>query len=105
MKILFDQGTPVPLRRSLPEYDVDTAAESGWSTVQNGDLLQLAESNGYGVLITTDQNLRYQQNMTGRRIGIVVLMKTSWPKIRQRVPEIIAAIQQAGDGAYVEVTV
>jgi predicted nuclease of predicted toxin-antitoxin system len=92
MKILFDQGTPVPLRRFLPGHVVDTAAENGWSTVQNGDLLQLAESNGYEVLITTDQNLRYQQNMTDRRIGIVVLMKTSWPKIQQKVPEISSAI-------------
>jgi hypothetical protein len=73
--------------------------------VQNGDLLQLAESNGYEVLITTDQNLRYQQNLTDRKIGIVVLMKTSWPKIRLRIPEISAAIAEAASGAYIEVSV
>ena len=105
MKILFDQGTPVPLRRFLPQHEVDTAAENGWSTAQNGDLLKLAESNGYELLVTTDQNLRYQQNLTSRRIGIVVLMKTSWPRIRQRVPEIIAAIERGAGGAYAEVDV
>jgi predicted nuclease of predicted toxin-antitoxin system len=62
MKILFDQGTLVPLRRFLPEHTVDTAYEKGWSALTNGDLILAAETEQYDVLITTDQNLRYQQN-------------------------------------------
>jgi predicted nuclease of predicted toxin-antitoxin system len=82
MKILFDQGTPVPLRRSLTEHTVDTAYELGWSDFTNGDLLAIAEQNGYELLITTDQNLRYQQNLARRQIAVVVLLSTSWPRIR-----------------------
>lgn len=79
MKILFDQGTPVPLRRYLSGHTVDTAYERGWSELSNGDLLTTAESENYDLLITTDQNLRYQQNFVGRQIAIVVLLSTSWP--------------------------
>jgi glutamate racemase len=105
MKILFDQGTPVPLRRHTRPHVVDTTHENDWSTVANGDLLRLAESHGYDVLVTTDQNLRYQQNLTDRKIGIVVLMTTSWPRLQQRIPDIIAAITSAQGGAYVEVEI
>ena len=55
MKILFDQGTPVPLRRHLAGHSVDTASEQGWSDLDNGDLIENAEHEGYEVLITTDQ--------------------------------------------------
>ena len=61
MRILFDQGTPVPLRQHLPSHVVDTAFERGWSTLRNGELLAVAEHERYDLLITTDQNLRYQQ--------------------------------------------
>jgi hypothetical protein len=63
VRILFDQGTPVPLRRSLTGHVVATAYELGWSTVTNGDLIRLAEQEGYELLLTTDTNLRYQQNL------------------------------------------
>ena len=63
MKILFDQGTPRPLRSFLPEHAVDTAAGRGWSELSNGELLDIAESEGYELLITTDQNIRHQQNL------------------------------------------
>jgi hypothetical protein len=60
MRILFDQGTPAPLRRSLTGHIVTTVFERGWSTLQNGDLLDAAEQASYDVFITTDQSLRYQ---------------------------------------------
>ncbi|HSU66349.1 MAG TPA: hypothetical protein VLJ39_05740, partial [Tepidisphaeraceae bacterium] len=60
MKILFDQGTPAPLRRYLPGHHCSTAHEVGWSNLSNGDLLREAESGGFELLITTDQNIRYQ---------------------------------------------
>ncbi len=77
----------------------------GWSTVTNGDLLKLAEESCYEVFVTTDQNLRYQQNLAGRRIGIVVLMSTSWPRIQQRITDMLTAISTAHGGGYEEVTI
>jgi hypothetical protein len=105
MRILFDQGTPAPLRRHLHPHTVDTTSEMGWSTVTNGDLLKLAEENGYELFVTTDQNLRYQQNLTSRTMGIIILMSTSWPRIQQRIPEIMAAIKATHGGGYEEVAI
>lgn len=105
VKILFDQGAPVPLRRSLPGHTVDTVYERGWSGLANGDLLITAENNGYELLVTTDQNLRYQQNLTSRRIALVVLMSTSWPRIQLQVEAVRNIIDAAVPGAYHEVTI
>ncbi|NQU40316.1 MAG: hypothetical protein HQ523_10225 [Lentisphaerae bacterium] len=102
MKILFDQGTPVPLRRHLHPHDVDTAAERNWSTLQNGDLLNAADDDGYHVLVTTDQNLRYQQNLADRQIGILVLCTTSWPRIRENIEQVVAALDALPEGGYHE---
>ncbi|MBV5333386.1 hypothetical protein JZU54_07635, partial [bacterium] len=55
MKILFDQGTPVPLRRFLASHEVVTAFDRGWGELQNGDLLRAAEADGFAAIITTDQ--------------------------------------------------
>ena len=71
MNIFFDQGTPVPLRRHLHPHQVDTAAERGWSELQNGTLLKQTGLNGYNAFITTDQNLRHQQNLRVLPFGIV----------------------------------
>ena len=85
MKILFDQGTPVPLRNYLTVHTVDTAFERGWQTLENGQLLGVAENDDYAILITTDQNLRYQQNLRDRKIAIIVLLSTSWPRIQKHL--------------------
>ena len=105
MKILFDQGTPAPLRRVLGGHTVETAYERGWSTLQNGELIAAAESARFDVLVTTDKNLRYQQNLTARSIAVVVLLTTSWPRIQQSLPPVVAAIEDAIAGSYVEVQV
>lgn len=105
MRILFDQGTPAPLRRHLDGHVVDTAAERGWSDLDNGDLIDNAEQAGYDVLITTDQNLRYQQNLAGRRLAVVVLLSTAWPKVRLRVEAIRTALDQIGPGELREVPI
>jgi len=81
MRILFDHGTPAPLRRALTGHTVSTAYEMDWTELDNGALLKAAETD-FEALITTDQNLRYQQNVTGQRLAILVLPTTSWPKIR-----------------------
>jgi predicted nuclease of predicted toxin-antitoxin system len=105
MKILFDQGTPVPLRKYLTDHSVTTAYEEGWYNLSNGDLLKAAESQEYQILITTDQNLRYQQNLSDRQIAIVVLLSTSWPKIRKQVDEISAVINTTNLGDYQEISI
>jgi hypothetical protein len=103
MQVLFDQGTPVPLRRYLAPHIVVTVFEKGWSILQNGELLRMAEHEGFEVLVTTDQNLKYQQNLRERRIAIVVLMTTSWPRIERKVAHVVAAINSAKPGNYIEV--
>ena len=105
MKVLFDQGTPAPLRDHLPGHRVDTLAAKGWSDKDNGELLDLAERDGYEVLVTTDQNLRHQQNLTGRRIGIVVVLSTAWPAVRLRAGDIRQAIAAVRAGEVREVTI
>jgi hypothetical protein len=105
MKILFDQGTPVPLRRHLLRHDVATAAEMDWSQLTNGELLAAATEAGFEVLVTTDQNLRYQQNLKDRRIAVVVLMTASWPRISKQADKVAAAIEGVRSGDYIEVEV
>ena len=104
MKILFDQGTPVPLRRHLTGHDVSTAFELGWHELGNGDLIEAAESGGFDILITTDQNLRYQQNLEKRVIAVVVLMGTSWPKIQTKLGVIAEALQAVQTADYIEIS-
>jgi hypothetical protein len=105
VRILFDQGTPVPLRRALDGHLVATAYELGWSTVTNGELIRLAEQEGYELLITTDTNLRYQQNLGGRSIAILVLTTTSWPRIRQVTGDIQTAVAAIKAGDYREIPI
>jgi hypothetical protein len=101
MKILFDQGTPVPLRARLVGHVVTTASEMGWADLDNGRLLAAAEAQ-FDVLITTDQNLRYQQNLTGRRLAILVLPTTSWPRIQEHIDKVSTAADALTAGAFVE---
>lgn len=105
MRVLFDQGTPVPLRQLLTQHEVVTAYEQGWSKLKNGDLLDVAEKEGFAVLLTTDTNLKYQQNLTARRIAVVVLSTTSWPRIRRAAGEVVAAVDRAVAGSCTEVEV
>ncbi len=87
MRILFDQGTPAPLRRALTAHEVSTAFELGWSNLENGDLLRAAEGR-FEVFVTTDQNLRYQQNFAGRQLAILVLPTTNWLEIQRHQAEV-----------------
>ena len=105
MRLLFDQGTPAPLRELLPGHSVDTLADKGWSEKDNGELLELAEKEAYDVLVTTDQSLRHQQNLVGRRIAIVVLLANAWPLVRLRTREIGEAIDAIQPGEVREVAI
>lgn len=102
MKILFDQGVPVPLQQELPGIEVTTAYRMGWSSLSNGELLAAAEQAGIDIFVTTDQNLRYQQNLKNRHIAIVVLPTTRWPEIKPQAGKIRDALKQVRPGTYLE---
>ena len=102
MRVLFDQGTPVPLREFLQGHEVATAFEMGWSDLSNGDLLAAAEKQ-FDVFVTTDQQLRHQQNLSRRRIAVLVLPFASWPKLEGKASEIGAAIARLAPGEYAEI--
>jgi hypothetical protein len=102
MKILFDHGTPAPLRHGLAGHVVSTAYEIGWAKFDNGDLLEAAESQ-FDILITTDQNLRYQQNLAARRLAILILPTTSWPRIQAHLNQILEAVNALKPGEFVEI--
>ena len=105
MLVLFDQGTPVPIRLFLKEHTVQTTAERGWDTLENGELLKAAEAAGFDVLVTPDKNSRYQQNLTVRRIALVVLGNPQWPVLRLHVERVVAAVDAARPGSYMEVEI
>ena len=105
MRVLFDQGTPAPLRHGLPLHAVETAFERGWSMLRNGELLQAAEAAGFEVLVTTDMNLQYQQNLTQRRIALVVLSTTSWPRIRAATDLVAGAVARCATERLIEVVI
>jgi hypothetical protein len=105
MRIIFDQAVPVPLRSYLEGHDVRTAAQEGWDQLTNGDLLSAAENAGFDVFLTTDKNIRYQQNLKGRKIAIVVLRKQQWTQLSAHIQLMIGAVNAATPGSYVEVDV
>ena len=103
MRILFDHGTPAPLRRQLAGHEIATAYEMGWAKLSNGDLLAAAEKS-FAAFITTDKNLRYQQNLAGRRLAILVLPTTSWPEIQRNVNKVIESVNALKPGDFVELS-
>jgi hypothetical protein len=105
MRILFDHGAPSGLARSLTGHEVTEAIERGWERISNGELLTKAEAAGFELLITTDKNIRYQQNLKGRKIAIVVLGNPAWRMARRYVERIVGAVNAATPGSYTEVEI
>ena len=105
MRILFDKNVPAPLRRSLPGHQVETATQLGWGQLKNGILLRTAEEAGFDMMVTADQNIKYQQNLTERKIALVVLGSNRWPYLQQHIPEIAAAVDAAKTNSYTFVKV
>src|ERR1022692_4571017 len=105
MLIIFDQATPVPIRPYLEGHTVRTAAQQGWDKLRNGDLLTAAEDAGFEILLTTDKNMRYQQNLAGRKIAIVVLGQQQWPRLRPPIQRVAEAVNAATPGSYAEVEI
>ncbi|MGB7554746.1 MAG: hypothetical protein WBM04_10250 [Candidatus Korobacteraceae bacterium] len=100
MLILFDHVTPSGIARFLPGHTVTKAKDRGWDTLANGDLLVEAERAGFDVFLTADKNMRYQQNLRGRRIALVVLSTPQWPVVRLHIERIAAAVNAAAPGSY-----
>jgi hypothetical protein len=105
MLVLFDQGTPRGIARWLTNHTVKEAKSQGWDKLTNGELLTAAEQAGFDLLLTTDKNLRYQQNLEGRRIAIVVLGKGRWRLIRPLISSVVEAVNAAQPGTYTEVDI
>jgi hypothetical protein len=104
--VLFDNGTPRTLARYLIDHHAVTEARArGWDELENGELLTVAEAAGFEVLVTTDKNLSYQQSLAGRKIAVVVLGQGRWSAIKRCVPEIVAAVNTAAPGSFIEVEI
>jgi hypothetical protein len=102
VKILLDECLPRYLKRALIGHEVQTVQEAGWSGRKNGELLTLAES-AFDGFMTSDQNLRYQQNLAGRRIAIIELPTNTLSVMRRLVPEILMALMTVRPGDYLQI--
>jgi hypothetical protein len=105
MLILFDHGTPAPLRLFLKDHVVKKTKDLGWDTLSNSELLRVAEEAALEIILTIDKNIRYQQNLADRAIAIVVLGNSRWPVVQLYVDRIVAAISAARAGTYTEVKI
>ena len=106
MRILFDHGTPRGIARALTDHTVMTAYAQGWDRLNNGALLRAAEAAAVDVVLTTDQRIRYQQNLAGRQVAIVVLTGTTrWTRVRVHLDRIAVAVNAATPGSYTEVAI
>jgi hypothetical protein len=105
MRILFDHGTPSGIAGSLTGHEVTEAIERGWDRISNGELLSLAEAEGFDLLLTTDKRIQYQQNLTSRKIAILVLGNSTWPVVRIYLDRIALAVNKAIPGTYGQVDI
>jgi hypothetical protein len=105
MRVLFDHGTPAPIRPFLEGHVVKRTQDMGWDRLSNGELLVAAEESGFDLLLTTDKNIRYRQSLTGRKIAIVVLGNAQWPVLRLYVQAVVEAVSAATPGSYFEVDI
>jgi hypothetical protein len=99
VRVLFDKNVPYPLKQYLTGHTVSTTDDEGWDTLTNGLLLQAAEQK-FDVLITCDQNIVHQQNLSQRKIAIVVIGTNLWPVIRLDPGRIAQAVDAATPGNH-----
>jgi hypothetical protein len=105
MRILLDHNTPAPLRYALIGHQVETAYERGWAELTNGELLRNAEQAGFEAMITTDKGIRYQQNLAGRTLVLVVLSTNDWTRIRKSTSIVVDAISGIAPGSFIEIEI
>jgi hypothetical protein len=102
MKILLDECTPRIVKKRMPERDISTVQEMGWSGLKNGDLLAMAEGK-FDVFITTDKNLRHQQNLTKRGFAVMLLPSNQVPMVETLISAIEAALDNIQAGEFIEI--
>jgi len=105
MRILLDQNVPRALRNLLPGHAVRTAAEMGWSTLANGNLVDAAERDGFEAIITADRNFGFQVDISSRGLAVIILSTNHWPTLQRGAPAILQALQRARPGSYQDVAV
>jgi hypothetical protein len=105
MRVLFDHGTPSGIAKALSPHEVTEARERGWDAISNGELIDAAEAAGFDLLLTTDKRIRYQQNLTNRKIAVVVLGNSTWRIVRLYLERVAVAVNDAVPGSYVEVEI
>jgi len=96
VKILFDANTPAPLARFLRGHEVVRADELGWQGLENGAMIDAAEQAGFDLLLTCDQNVRYQQNFASRKLALVILSSNHWPNHAEPVQQRVLEDSEAG---------
>jgi hypothetical protein len=96
---------PSGITRSLAGHEVTEAIERVWDRISNGELLTIAETAGFDLLLTTDKNIRFQQNLRGRKIAIVVLGNSAWRTVRKHLDQVAAVVNAATPGSYAEVQI
>jgi hypothetical protein len=105
MFVLFEHGTPTPILGFLEGHTIKRTQDLGWDRLTNGELLAVAEEAGFDLLVTTDKNIRYQQNLTRRRIAIIVIGNAQWPVLRQHVHRLVETVNTAEAGSYIELDI
>jgi hypothetical protein len=102
MKIAFDNGTPNSIAPSLIGHEVTFARQIGWHELENGELIRRSEEDGYQLLLSTDKNIRYQQNLSSRKIALIVLGNSQWPIVQLHMDKIVTAVNACTPGSYIE---
>jgi hypothetical protein len=103
VKVLLDENLPHLLRNNLGDHEVFTVRYQGWAGLKNGELLKAAEDDGFEAFVTGDQTLSYEQNLTGRRIALVVLSSIDWHIIKANLAPILTALADAAPGSFQKV--
>lgn len=102
MNVLLDECTPRIVKKRLAGHTIRTTQEMGWGGYKNGDLLASAEAH-FEVFITTDKNLRYQQNIKGRKLTVLVLPSNQVPVVEALIPAIESALMTIRAGDFIEI--
>ena len=105
MRILFDHGAPSGIAKALAGHEVTEAIDRACDRISNGELLKVAEEAGFDLLLTTGKNLRYQQNLSGRKIAIIVLGDSTWRFVRPHLDRVSSAVNAATPGSHAEVEI
>jgi len=103
VRVLLDENLAQRLRKNLGVHEVFTVSYKGWAGLKNGELLRTAEEDGIEVFLTGDETLVHEQNLAGRKLGVVELSSVEWEILRNHLPSIISAVDKAIPGSFQKV--